>query len=652
MKKDRKNIKVFKNADFVTGLLRVHRRGFGFLQPDDRGVCPQDIFIPKHLTGNAVDGDKVEVKINHDIVSEKGPEGRVVAIIERSRTHVAGIIKEIEWRGNILAYVPMLGTSQRVVVKPSKDFSLHIGDRIVMEVVDWGTRETETLCRISHYIGHISDPSCDVDAAIEEYELRAQFPSRVLHESEKIHPVSRAEIQEREDLRSLETFTIDPETAKDFDDALSLTIDRKGQYHLTVHIADASQYVKPGTALDQEARLRANSVYFPGYCLPMLPPNLSENILSLKPNVNRLTVSVMMHIDQEGNLLDYRIVRSVIKSNIRFTYREAKAVLDGKKKSPCAKTLKLLVKLCHLLKNKRSERGSLAFSIPELRVIVDDNGVPLQTEYIPYDITHQMIEEFMLKANEVIALHLDKEGKELPYRVHEVPSEENLKDFAAIVRAFGFKLKDKPSPKELQEFFDEALETPFGEFLSTSYIRKMQLALYSPENIGHYGLGLTHYCHFTSPIRRYVDLTIHRILFDQQGEIEYLKTIAHDCSEQERISSRAENSVVILKKLRLLEEKYEKEPWKQFNAVITLVKPFGIYFEVLNFMIEGFLHVSKLESDYFVFNEERKILTGTHTGMRYRSGDKITVMLKDIDYIYLETTWDIIEGKRKKRRKK
>ena len=652
MKKDRKNIKVFKNADFVTGLLRVHRRGFGFLQPDDRGVCPQDIFIPKHLTGNAVDGDKVEVKINHDIVSEKGPEGRVVAIIERSRTHVAGIIKEIEWRGNILAYVPMLGTSQRVVVKPSKDFSLHIGDRIVMEVVDWGTRETETLCRISHYIGHISDPSCDVDAAIEEYELRAQFPSRVLHESEKIHQVSRAEIQEREDLRSLETFTIDPETAKDFDDALSLTIDRKGQYHLTVHIADASQYVKPGTALDQEARLRANSVYFPGYCLPMLPPNLSENILSLKPNVNRLTVSVMMHIDQEGNLLDYRIVRSVIKSNIRFTYREAKAVLDGKKKSPCAKTLKLLVKLCHLLKNKRSERGSLAFSIPELRVIVDDNGVPLQTEYIPYDITHQMIEEFMLKANEVIALHLDKEGKELPYRVHEVPSEENLKDFAAIVRAFGFKLKDKPSPKELQEFFDEALETPFGEFLSTSYIRKMQLALYSPKNIGHYGLGLTHYCHFTSPIRRYVDLTIHRILFDQQGEIEYLKTIAHDCSEQERISSRAENSVVILKKLRLLEEKYEKEPWKQFNAVVTLVKPFGIYFEVLNFMLEGFLHVSKLESDYFVFNEERKILTGTHTGMRYRSGDKITVMLKDIDYIYLETTWDIIEGKRKKRRKK
>jgi ribonuclease R len=244
-------------SEVVTGILRVHPRGFGFLQPSDPTLFPEDIFIPKHLTQNAVDGDTVEVLINLESISEKGPEGRVITILQRGRTHLAGIICEVEIFGDIIAYVPLLGTSQRVVVQPSQDHSLVVGDRVVMEVTSWGSKETETQCRVSHVIGHISDPSCDIPAAIEEYELRSQFPIKAIREAEKMSSqVSTKDIKAREDIRHIECFTIDPDTAKDFDDAVSLTKDDKGHYHLGVHIADVSHYVRPGSALDTEAKER------------------------------------------------------------------------------------------------------------------------------------------------------------------------------------------------------------------------------------------------------------------------------------------------------------------------------------------------------------------------------------------------------------
>ena len=370
-------------ADTVIGFLSVHPRGFGFLRPDDPTLFPDDIFIPKHLTMNAVDGDKVEVLINTEVVSEKGPEGKVTSIISRGRTHIAGIISQIEIYGDIIAYVPLLGSSQRVIVQPDSEYELKVGDRIVMEVLDWGSKETDTSTRMSHYIGHISDPKCDIPAAIEEFELRVDFPRKVVQEAEKYgNRVSLKEIAQREDLRKLECFTIDPDTAKDFDDAVSLTKDKKGHYHLGVHIADVSHYVKTGSPLDKEAKERCNSTYFPGYCLPMLPSVLSDNLCSLKPNVNRLTSSVLMEFDPDGNLVYHRMSRSVIKSCKRFTYKEAKKVLDGDLKSPHLPTLKLMVEMCALLKRKRYERGSIEFSMPELMVIVNSEGVPTGTDYI------------------------------------------------------------------------------------------------------------------------------------------------------------------------------------------------------------------------------------------------------------------------------
>ncbi len=631
-------------ANSVPGIMRMHPRGFGFLHPDDPIRFPQDIFIPKHLTQNAVDGDRVEVCIASGPVSEKGPEGRVEAILERSRTHIAGIIRSVDAQGEVTAYVPLLGESQRVKVEPA-EWNHRVGDRVVMEVLRWGSKESQTYCRTSHIIGHIDDPATDIPAAIEEFEIRAAFPHKVVDEAVQLGSrVAPSALKDREDLRELTCVTIDPETAKDFDDALSLSKDEEGNYHLGVHIADVSYYVKPGTALDDEARIRCNSTYFPGTCIPMLPSELSDNLCSLKADVNRLTATVFMTFDPEGTLKDYKIHRSVIKSAKRFSYGEAKEVLDGVKKSPLKPLLELMVELCQLLKQQRFVRGSIEFSLPDLIVLVDPQGVPQGTQVVQYDITHQMVEEFMLKANEVVAWHLTKAGTGLTYRVHEQPAEDNIREFAALAAAFGFDISDHPTPAELQVLFQEAVNTPYGPYLATSYIRSMRLAIYSPENIGHYGLGLEHYCHFTSPIRRYVDLVIHRILFKEADPETDLEAICSRCSEQERLSAKAENNVLLLKKLRLLNAKYIEEPLQQYEAVVTRVKPFGISFEVLDLMVEGFLHVSELDNDYFVYDEKRKCLVGRRTEACYRSGDRIFVILKAIDLILLHSVWYLAPG--------
>lgn len=626
----------------VKGLLRVHPKGFAFLVPETASELEQDVFVPKHLTMNAVDGDQVEVLVDQ-FPSEKGPEGKVISILERSRTHIAGTVIGYDEFEEVVVYVPLLGRQRRVIVQEKEGQTLEIGDRIVMEVTDWGSKETPTLSRMTEYLGNINNSAFDTKAAIEEFSLKKDFPQDVLNEAKSFgKSVPSYELDSREDLRSLVTLTIDPDTAKDFDDALSLTKDKKGHYHLGVHIADVSHYVKTGSKLDKEAFLRCNSTYFPGFCLPMLPEELSNNLCSLKPLVNRLTVSVLMEFDKEGTLLNYRILRSVIKSSKRFTYKQAKKVLDGKLKSPHKESLQLMVELCLLFKKKRYERGSIEFAMPELVVLTNEKGSPEKTEVVHYDITHQLVEEFMLKANGMVAEHLNSQGKNLTYRIHDEPAEENLRDFSILVRSFGYELSDKPTLIELQKFFEDTQESAWGPYLATSFIRRMRMATYSPENIGHWGLALTHYCHFTSPIRRYVDLVVHRLLFGEKDEWEHLQAVALRCSEQERISAKAENSVIQLKKLRLLSKFKAEDPGREYEAVITRIKPFGFFFEVVDLMLEGFLHVSELESDYFVFDEAKLKLVGLRSNISYQAGTRITTLVGAIDLIYLDAKWMIL----------
>jgi ribonuclease R len=624
----------------ITGLIRVHARGFGFVIPDHPTDCPQDVFIPKHLTDNAVDGDHVEIELAPEANWEKGPEGKVLTVLKRGRTHLAGIIRSIDVSGNPIAYVPLLGAGKPAVVQQSQDDGLKLGDRIIMKVVEWSDKEEPTICEFSHLIGHISNPACDVPAAIEEFGLIKDFSAKALKQAKGYgKTVTKKDLEGREDFTKIETITIDPETAKDFDDALSLHKDRKGNYELVVHIADVAHYIPEGSPLDLDALGRCNSTYFPGTCVPMLPEELSNQLCSLRPDVIRLTVSVIINFDKEGNVLKSRVTRGFIKSARRFTYEEAKSVIDGKLKSPFAPLLKRMVDLCLLLKKKRSERGSIDFALPDIVLVVDEKGMPSGVRTVEYDISHQLVEEFMLKANETVAKHLFDKGKPVIYRIHEEPSLEDFQDFFALARALGFPLPEKPTTQDLQQLFDKAKKTPFGQQLSVGFIRSMKLAIYSPENVGHYGLSLEYYCHFTSPIRRYTDLIIGRLLFDEEGKDLDLHKIALKCSDQERLSFRAESSVKVLKKLRLLKTYLDEDPLREYNAVITRVKPFGISFEIADLMVEGFLHISQLENDYFIFDPKRNVLFGRSSGKVHSCGETIKVMPVSVDLILSETRW-------------
>ncbi|MFA6915883.1 MAG: ribonuclease R [Parachlamydiales bacterium] len=632
--------------DVVSGVLSVHPRGFAFLQPEKHFGMEQDIFIPKHLTLDAVHGDTVEVLINRLAISEKGPEGRIVTILQRGRSHLAGIVNRIDHEHKAWVFAPLLGPTRPVYVEDEEGNSLTVGDRVILAVKKWGEKETPTICTLKEKMGHITDPSCDIPAAIEEFEIRDHFPIQAIEEAQKFgKQVSASDIAGRADFREVETFTIDPTTAKDFDDALSLSKNKKGHYQLMVHIADVSHYVEPGTALDLEANQRCNSTYFPGRCVPMLPSVLSDNLCSLRANVNRLTVTVVIELDKVGNVVKYEIVKSVIRSAKRFSYEEAKEVLDGKKRSKHAPTLHLMVELCKLLKKQRYVRGSIEFSLSELMVVVDENGMPTGTKRIEYDVTHQLVEEFMLKANEIVAIHLHKQGKEVAYRVHDQPAAENIREFVQICHAFGLKIANEPEPSDFQKMFDSISDNPISEYLANAYIRKMRLAVYSEENIGHYGLSLQHYCHFTSPIRRYIDLVIHRSIFQAGYTSEELSKITTQCSEQERKSSRAEQSVVLLKKLRWLDSIKKEDPFKEYDAVITKIKNFGIYFEAMDVMVEGFLHISNIGQDYYIYDEHKMQLRGQRNGEIYRVGDKLSVLLLEVNYVMLETRWDIIRDR-------
>ena len=639
-----------KLPETITGSLSLHPKGFGFVKPDQPTSLEQDVFIPKPFVNSAVDGDHVQVKINTKRVSKKGPEGAITSILKRGKSSFIGIISEIENNKDIIVYLPQL-KDQDVFVLPSKEFSLSFGDRVIVEVVNWGEERDPVICEIIKVMGNISDASLDVDAVIKEFNLQEKFSHRVKKEAKAFGDrVSQKEIKDREDLRDLECITIDPDTAKDFDDALNIS-KVKGHYHLGVHIADVSHYVQPNSGLDKEAKKRCNTVYFPGICLPMLPHELSSNLCSLKPDVNRLAVSILAVFDKKGDLKEYRITRSVIKSKKRFTYKEAKDVLDGKKRSKHKSSLVLMTELCNLLKKKRYERGSIEFALSDTIVKVKKNGEPEGLETIEYDVTHQLVEEFMLFANETVAKHIHKKGHLVPFRIHEEPNEDSLKDFAFLTSIFGYKLSENPSGRELQEFFAEAMSTTFGQFLAVSFIRRMKMAYYTPNNIGHYGLRLDYYCHFTSPIRRYIDLVAHRILFDLPITETQLKAVSADCSDKERVSAKAEQAVILIKKLRLLKMYHEKDPQRPFRAIVTKVKPFGLHFEVEPFMFEGFMHVSELRADYFNFNPTQNFLEGKHSGVTYCLGDSFDVMLSFVDLIKLETKWSIISECKKERKK-
>ncbi len=614
----------------IIGTLRTHPKGFGFVKIKGK---KQDIFIPPSEINNAMDQDIVEIEVEK-IEPEKGPAGRIIGIVERTKEFLAGVILKKE-NNMYFAYVPSFGKDKKVFVKSKQ--SLKKGDRILMQILSYND---EIICQMTKFIGSINNPHYDTPYAIESYQINDEFSKGALNEAKKLKKLQNK--KNREDLTNLECITIDPTTAKDFDDALSLSvIDNK--FHLGVHIADVAHYIKANSKLDKEAYKRGNSTYFPDRTIPMLPFELSNELCSLKPGVIKLCISVFMTFDNDGNLLDYKILRSTIKSRMRFTYEEAYKVLKDSKESEFSQTLKNMEKLALLLKKKRFLRGSIDFAIDEAKIIVDKNGIPKEIRIIPYDISHQLVEEFMLKANETVALYLQENKKKtLIYRTHEHPMEKNFEDFFMAARALGFHVPDNPSHLDIQDIFSKAKDTDLNYYLSIMFIKNMKLALYTPDNIGHYGLALEHYCHFTSPIRRYNDLIIQRLLFDEEDSKQKLNEIADNLSGLERNSFQAENFVILIKKLRLLKKTFKKDRRQKFTATITNIKQYGIVFEINDYYIEGFLHLSSLFDDYYIFEPHRARLVGQKTKNVYSFGDKIELLLSKIDLIFLKTEWRLI----------
>ncbi|MEM7174352.1 MAG: ribonuclease R family protein [Chlamydiota bacterium] len=636
----------------VVGTIHVHPKGFAFVTPEDSTTHSQDIFIPKHLKAGAVDGDRVEVVIRPSRRPEKGPEGSVKTIVHRGRSEVAGVVWLINPKGDYVLYLPSLGPQQAAIVKKTKCDTYQVGDRLLLKVKSWGKDSGAILCHAIKKIGSINDPATDIQMAVEDFKIRSDFPKKVLqHASAFPATVPNSDLEKRRDLTALETITIDPDTARDFDDALSLTQDDAGNYHLAIHIADVTHYVREGSQLDKEAQQRCNSVYFPGKCIPMLPESLSNHLCSLVEKQVRLTVSVLAELDRNGELKTYEIVKGYIRSQKRFTYGEAKEVLDKKKKSPHFAMLQRMQTLCLLLKAKRTKRGSVDLALPETVVLVDDQGTPYDYAIIDYDITHQMVEECMLTANALVAKHIAQQGLPGLFRVHEAPDQESIEDFYAFARTLGFQIPAEPTIADVQRLFDEAKGTTHAEQLAIGFIRSMKLAIYSHENIGHYGLALEHYSHFTSPIRRYSDLVLHRLLFHEPSSTA-LEQIARKCSDQERVAAKAEMNVIGLKKLRWLANHDRTHPDLKYAAAVTKVKPFGIYFDVAPLSIEGFIHVSELSDDYYEYHPKVKCLIGQHTHQSFKVGDAIAVILAKIDLIIVEARWTLVTKKKPRKRKK
>jgi len=634
-----------KKKEKIIGKISVHSKGFGFVTVVEPKNFGSDVFIPPPFILGAVEGDTVEIKLHEkDPPSAKGPEGEVIKIVKRRQNRLVGTIYKILPKKHALVYVPLLGTSKTVIVKKSPSRKYAVGDRLLLGVVKWPKdKHSDLECKFVSHLGTIFDPEIDHQVAAIEFDIPTNFSEKTKKEAKAFgKAIKNQDYKNRKDYTKLETFTIDPKTAKDYDDALSLVIDEEGRIHLYVHVADVSHYVEEGSMLDEEAVLRGNTTYFPGHAFPMLPEELSNELCSLKEGVARLTATVHMIFNKSGELQHHSFEKGVIKSAKRFTYEEAKEVLDQKIPSKHYKTLKNLENLYHLLKKHKLERGCVDLSTDENVLKIDSHGVPTDVYVVQYDITHKIIEECMLKANELVAKELRKRLSPAIYRVHEKPDSENLAEFYRFANSLHLKLPEEPTIADIQKLFQEVEGTNLQKRLTTQYIRSMKLAAYSDEPIGHFGLALTDYTHFTSPIRRYVDLIVHRQLFDPSYR-PHVKFIATNCSETERRSFKAENSVLNLKKLRYLKKLQESKSYEEFDATITKVRANGLIFD-LNFLsFEGFIHIASLEKEYFHYSDRAACFVGENSKKKLYVGMAIKVKIEYVDLLFQECRWKIVE---------
>ena len=628
-----------RSRNLIDGTIVLHRDGYGFVIPAEKvESLGSDVFIPPPMTGSAMNGDKVQIEI---VLHKPGgrAEGRVVNVTKRVRDTIVG---QLRFDGKVFFVAPM---DEKLPAKIliTEDAPEHKDKIVEVEITRYPSAATWPAGKIVSVIGFLDDPNVETVAIIRKFGFPTSFPKNVEEEAEKLpETLDEKDYLGRDDFRTRNTITIDPTTARDFDDAVDVEILKDGSFQLGVHIADVSHVVPPDSAMDTEARIRGTSVYFPDRVIPMLPEKVSNGICSLNPRVDRLAMSVIMHISRDGEVRDYSVHNSIIHSKERMTYEDVQLMIDGDPAMTARyrhilPEIQKINTLAIILQKKRQERGAIDFDLPEPVLTYDEMGGVLGIAKSVRHFSHRIIEEFMILANEVVARHL--EIREIPsiYRVHEDPDPGKVADFAELVAGFGLRFHPKrATPAEFQKFISSIAGRPEERMLSYLMLRSFKQAVYSADNIGHFGLASDAYTHFTSPIRRYPDLVVHRILKSTIArrknplQVGQLEAIASESSERERTSDQAERELIDWKKMILL----ERHLGDVFEAIIIAVWKDGFTVELIDQFIEGFVSSSDLPESHYRFDPTERTLVSRNAKKRYRIGDRLPVQVARIDKLF------------------
>jgi ribonuclease R len=619
----------------LIGVLEINQAGYGFVIIKDSNSG--DIFVSSRNLGTAFHHDTVEVSL---FAKQKGKnlEGQVTGVVTRSRTEIVGTLQ----KSKAFYFVRPDDTKvhRDIYIDPENLRNAKPGDKITVGNIQWDNPNLNPEGEIIEVLGKAGSHDAEITSIAKEFNLPYKFPDNVINEATAIpEEIQQKDLAGREDFRNKVVFTIDPFDAKDFDDALSVEELENGNLSVGIHIADVSNYVKKRSALDKEAFIRGNSVYFVGKVIPMLPEQLSNNICSLVPDKDRLTYSVVAELTVRGKLVDYRIVKTVINSKRRFTYEEAQSIIESGKGDYANEVLKLN-KLAQTLRKKRLREGSIDFSSVEVKFQLDDEGNPLEIIKKEVKDSNMMVEEFMLLANKIVAKHIaaPESGPVRPfiYRVHDLPDSEKVYDFAKFVKSLGYSFDPnaKARSNQFQQLMQSVKGTEEETVISELAIRSMAKAIYDINNIGHYGLGFKYYTHFTSPIRRYSDLIVHRLLdyyHASNGKQLYsapqLEEISEHISDTERSAIEAERLSIKIKQIQYLKGHLGEE----FHAIISGITHFGMFVKIVDNLAEGLIRLRDLEGDFYVYDEKKYSLIGRSTKKQFRLGDKVQVKLVRVD---------------------
>ena len=638
-------------AKHLRGIFQANARGFGFVTVEGE---PEDIFIGEEDMGGAMQGDEVEVAIT------KAPEGRrregkILKIVNRGTQRLVGYYQS---RKNFGFVVPdNERILQDIFVPAEQSKGAVTGHKVVVELTSYGGERKKPEGRIVEILGHANDPGVDILSIVKAYDLPIEFPEKVLNQAERVaKPVTGADMAGRKDVRDWQTVTIDGEDAKDLDDAITLT--KEGDnYILGVHIADVTNYVQENSALDREALKRGTSVYLADRVIPMLPHVLSNGMCSLNAGEDRLALSCIMTVDAKGNVIDHQIAETVVNVDERMSYTSVKKILEEHDEEECRRyqtlipMFELMKELSEILRNRRHKRGAIDFDFPESKMVLDEDGTPLEIKAYDRNVATKIIEDFMLLANETVAEEYFWQEIPFVYRVHEAPDEEKMKKLITFIQNFGYTMHvpkgQEIRPKEVQKLLDKIEGSQEEAMISRLTLRSMKQAKYSPDNDGHFGLATQYYTHFTSPIRRYPDLQIHRIIKDNlRGRMtesrrdhyaKILTEVTMQASSLERRADEAERETVKLKKVQYMKKFYGEE----FEGVISGITKWGLYVELPN-TVEGLVHVANMMDDHYDYDETHFQMVGTHTGKRYELGQKVKVRVTGCDTIARTIDFELV----------